>query len=109
MRVEVEGGLHHVITRWVDRQDILHDERDQAKLLAFHAFPSQHARHLRTTNPIESPFAAVKLRTNVTMRIRSSRSALHWFFKLLQRSEKGWQRLSHPEKLKEVQLPNNPT
>lgn len=78
------------------------------KLLAFHAFPSEHARHLRTTNPIESPFAAVKLRTNATRRIRSSRSALYLLFKLLQRSEKGWQRLSHPEKLKEVQLPDKP-
>ena len=81
-------------------------ERALERLLAFHAFPRQHARHLRTTNPIESPFAAVKLRTNATRRIRSNRSALHLLFKLLQRSEKGWQRLSHPEKLKEVQLPD---
>lgn len=80
-------------------------ERALERLLAFHAFPRQHARHLRTTNPIESPFAAVKLRTNATRRIRSNRSALHLLFKLLQRSEKGWQRLCHPEKLKEVQLP----
>jgi transposase-like protein len=79
------------------------------RLLAFHAFPNEHARHLRTTNPIESPFAAVKLRTNATRRIRSSRSALHLLFKLLQRSEKSWQRLSHPEKLKEVKLPDRPT
>lgn len=76
------------------------------RLLAFHAFPSEHAKHLRTTNPIESPFAAVKLRTNATRRIRSPRSALYLLFKLLQRSEKGWQRLSFPEKLKEVKLPD---
>ncbi len=37
MRVEVEGGLYHVITRGVDRQDIFHDERDQAKFLAMMA------------------------------------------------------------------------
>lgn len=84
-------------------------EKALERLLAFHSFPGQHARHLRTTNPIESPFAAVKLRTNATRRIRSSRSALHLLFKLLRRSEKTWQRLSHPEKLKEVELPNNPT
>jgi len=76
------------------------------KLLAFHAFPSEHARHLRTTNPIESPFAAVKLRTNAARRVRSSRSALYLLFKLLQRAEKNWQRLASPEKLKEVKLPN---
>mgnify|MGYP002082565438 FL=1 len=39
-------------------------ERDLERLLTFHAFPIEHTRHLRTTNPIESPFASVKLRTN---------------------------------------------
>lgn len=82
-------------------------ERALERLLTFHAFPSEHARHLRTTNPIESPFASVKLRTNAARRFRTPRSALHLLFKLLQRSEKGWQRLSFPEKLKEVILPNN--
>lgn len=77
------------------------------RLLSFHAFPIQHARHLRTTNPIESPFASVKLRTNAARRFRTPHSALHLLFKLLERSEKGWQRLSFPEKLKEVKLPNN--
>lgn len=83
-------------------------ERALERLLTFHAFPPEHARHLRTTNPIESPFASVKLRTNAARRFRTPRSALHLLFKLLQRSEKGWQRLSFPEKLKEVKLPNNP-
>lgn len=80
-------------------------ERALDRLLTFHAFPTEHARHLRTTNPIESPFASVKLRTNAARRFRSSHSALHLLFKLLERSEKGWQRLSFPEKLKEVKLP----
>lgn len=76
------------------------------RLLTFHAFPAEHARHLRTTNPIESPFASVKLRTNAARRFRTRHSALHLLFKLLERSEKGWQRLSFPEKLKEVILPD---
>lgn len=83
-------------------------ERALEKLLAFHAFPSEHARHLRTTNPIESPFASVKLRTNASRRFRSPQSALHLLFKLLQRAEKNWQRLASPEKLKEVKLPDKP-
>lgn len=82
-------------------------ERAIDKLLTFHAFPIEHARHLRTTNPIESPFASVKLRTNAARRFRTPHSALHLLFKLLERSEKGWQRLRFPEKLKEVKLPNN--
>lgn len=81
-------------------------EKALEKLLTFHAFPIEHARHLRTTNPIESPFASVKLRTNAARRFRTPHSALHLLFKLLERSEKGWQRLRFPEKLKEVQLPN---
>ena len=80
-------------------------ERALSKLLTFHEFPIEHARHLRTTNPIESPFASVKLRTNASRRFRTPRSALHLLFKLLERAEKGWQRLSFPEKLKEVELP----
>ena len=82
-------------------------ERALEKLLTFFEFPIEHAKHLRTTNPIESPFASVKLRTNAARRFRSPRSALHLLFKLLERSEKGWQRLSFPEKLKEVNLPIN--
>ncbi len=83
-------------------------ERALERLLTFHAFPLEHARHLRTTNPIESPFASVKLRTNAARRFRTPHSALHLLFKLLERSEKTWQRLRFPEKLKEVKLPNNP-
>ena len=75
------------------------------KLLTFFEFPSEHARHLRTTNPIESVFASVRLRTNAARRFRTARSGLHLVFKLLERCQKGWQKISHPEKLKEVKLP----
>lgn len=39
---------------------------DEAELLAFFDFPAEHWIHLRTTNPIESTFATVRLRTKVT-------------------------------------------
>lgn len=39
---------------------------DEAELLAFYDFPAEHWIHLRTTNPIESTFATVRLRTKVT-------------------------------------------
>jgi putative transposase len=74
-------------------------------LLTFFEFPSEHARHLRTSNPIESVFATVRLRTNAARRFRTARSGLHLVFKLLERSQKGWQKISHPEKLKEVKMP----
>jgi transposase-like protein len=75
------------------------------RLLTFFAFPPEHSRHLRTTNVIESVFARVRLRTNAAKRFRTARSGVHLVFKLLERCEKSWQRLSHPERLKEVRLP----
>lgn len=75
-------------------------------LLTFFDFPAEHARHLRTTNPIESVFATVRLRTNAARRFRTARSGLHLVFKLLERCQKGWQKIAHPEKLKDVKLPN---
>lgn len=75
------------------------------RLLTFFDFPSEHWKHIRTTNPIESVFATVRLRTNAAKRFRSSRSGVHLVFKLLQRCEQGWLRITAAEKLKEVKLP----
>lgn len=75
------------------------------RLLTFHEFPQEHARHLRTTNPIESPFATIRLRTKAARRFRSARSGLHLVFKVMQKCERNWHRISHPEKLKDVKLP----
>jgi len=77
------------------------------RLLTFYRFPTAHARHLRSTNIIESPFASVRLRTNAARRFRSARSGLHLVFKLLERASTGWQTLCHAEKLKEVKLPDH--
>ena len=75
------------------------------RLFTFFDFPPGHAKHLRTTNPVESPFATVRLGTNAVRRMKRSRSALHLVFKLLMKAERNWQTLSYPEKLKEVKLP----
>jgi transposase-like protein len=39
-------------------------DRDGARMLTYHQVPKEHWRHLRTTNVVESPFAAVRLRTS---------------------------------------------
>ena len=80
-------------------------EKAVPRLLTFFDFPPEHARHLRTTNPVESPFATVRLRTNAVRRMKKTRSALHLIFKLLRKAERNWQTLAHPHKLKEVKLP----
>jgi transposase-like protein len=78
---------------------------DLERMLTFYDFPQEHWRHLRTTNPIESPFASIRLRTNAMKRLRTVRSGVHLIFQLLKRQEGKWQRLSHPEKLREVKMP----
>ena len=55
-------------------------ERDWERMVTFYDFPEEHWKHLRTTNPVESPFAAVRLRTNAGKRYKrvASATALIW-------------------------------
>ncbi len=76
------------------------------RLLTFFEFPMEHARHLRTTNPIESVFATIRLRTKPMKRFRTINSGVHLVFKLMERAKTGWRGIGNPEKLKEVKLPN---
>ena len=45
-------------------------ERDWDRMVTFYDFPREHWRHLRTTNPVESPFAALRLRTDAAKRYK---------------------------------------
>jgi putative transposase len=77
-------------------------EKDRAELLAFYDFPAEHWGHLRTSNPIESTFATVRLRTYRTKGPGSRAAGLAMAFKLAQKAEKGWRRLNKSEMLKDV-------
>jgi transposase-like protein len=79
---------------------------DLERMLTYYDYPEEHHRHLRTTNPIESVFASVRLRTNAMKRLRSARSGVHIIYQLLKRQEKKWQRISCAEKLRTVKLPS---
>ncbi len=68
-------------------------DKDWNKLTSFYNFPALHWRSIRTSNPIESAFATVKLRTKVTRGAGSSKAAEVMAFKLLIESEKRWQPL----------------
>jgi len=68
-------------------------EKDWGELTAFFALPAAHWTHLRTTNPIESTFSTVRLRTNVTRGAGSPVAAATMAFKLLQDAEKTWNRI----------------
>ena len=68
--------------------------KDKDELLAFYDFPAEHWRHLRTTNPIESTFATVRLRTKRTKGSGSRMACLTMVFKLAQSAERKWRKLN---------------
>ena len=67
---------------------------DEEALLCYYDFPAEHWRHLRTTNPIESPFAAVRARTDITKGPGSREAGVAMIFKLLEAQEGRWRRLN---------------
>jgi len=77
-------------------------DRDWQALTAFYAFPAEHWRHLRTTNPIESSFATVKLRTRVTKGAGSKQAALAMAYKLLDAAQERWRRFNGHELVADV-------
>jgi putative transposase len=76
--------------------------QDREELLAFYDFPAEHWGHIRTTNPIESTFATVRLRTNKTRGCLSRTTMLAMVFKLWQSAAKRWHRLRAAHYLPEV-------
>jgi len=77
-------------------------DKDWARLTTFFDFPAEHWRHLRTTNPIESSFATVKLRTRVTKGAGSKQAALGMAYKLLDAAQERWRRFNGHELVADV-------
>ena len=69
---------------------------DADVLLAFYDFPAEHWIHLKTTNPIESTFSTVRLRTRVTKGPGSRAAGLAMAFKLLQPAQDRWRAVNGP-------------
>ncbi len=76
--------------------------KDRTELLAFYDFPAEHWPHLRTTNPIESTFATVRLRTVKTRGCLSRQTMLTMVFRLCQSAQKRWRRLQGYRRLADV-------
>jgi len=72
-------------------------EDDREALLAFYDFPAQHWVHLRTTNPIESAFATVRLRHRRTKGCGSREASLTMVFMLARQAERHWRKLNGVE------------
>ncbi len=68
--------------------------KDKDELLAFYDFPAEHWQHLRTSNPIESTFATVRLRTYKTKGAGSRTACLAMAFKLVESAQNHWRKLN---------------
>jgi putative transposase len=77
-------------------------QKDKDPLFSFYQFPAEHWPHLRTTNPIESTFATVRLRTQRTKGCGSRVATLTMVYKLGLEAQKTWRRLNGADKLTKV-------
>ena len=76
--------------------------KDRDVLLTFYDFPAEHWIHIRTTNPIESTFATVRLRTAKTKGCGSRIATLMMVFKLAESASKRWRKLNSHELIQDV-------
>ena len=80
-------------------------QKDREVFLTFYDFPAEHPRgwiHLRTTNPIESTFATVRLRTGKIKGCGSRIATLTMVFKFAESAQKRWRRLNRHELIQDV-------
>jgi putative transposase len=77
-------------------------DRDWERMITFYQFPREHWKHLRTSNPVESPCAAVRLRTAAAKRFKKVENATAVIWKTLLIAEKTFRRLDAPELLADV-------
>ena len=97
-RAHAEAGARRFAddygTKWPKAVAKLTDDLDP--LLAFYDFPAEHWLHLKTTNPIESTFATVRLRTKVTKGPGSKAAGLAMAFKLIESAQDRWRAVNGP-------------
>lgn len=74
-------------------------KKDRDVLLTFYDFPAEQWKHLRTTNPIESTFATIRLRQRRTKGCGTRRASLTMMFTLAQSAQKRWRRLDGHDKI----------
>lgn len=77
-------------------------EKDRDELLTFYDFPSEHGVHIRTTNPIESTFATVRLRHKRTKGNGSRKACLAMVYKLADSDQQRWRKLNGSNHIPDV-------
>jgi putative transposase len=76
--------------------------RDWERLVTFFDYPKEHWIHLRTTNVVESPFNAVRLRTDASRRFKKVDNAEAMIWKLLMVAQKSWRALNAPHLMQDL-------
>jgi transposase-like protein len=103
-RAAAEQAFDHFLTtyevKYAKAAECLAKDRDI--LLTFYDFPAEHWIHIRTTNPIESTFATVRLRTAKTRGCVSRAGILAMVFKLTKSAEQRWRKLKGAARLAQV-------
>jgi transposase-like protein len=103
-RKDADSAFDHFLevygVKWPRATDCLNKDREE--LLAFYDFPAEHWSHIRTTNPIESTFATIRLRTKRTKGHGSAQAAIAMAFKLAECASKRWRKLKGSNLLADV-------
>ncbi|WP_061007941.1 IS256 family transposase [Vibrio sp. CUB2] len=96
---ETRDDAYHAFSTFQKRFEAKHPKatdclvKDKAEMLAFYYYPADHWVHIRTTNPIESMFATVRLRTNEAKNCGNRKTTLMMAYKLMRSAETKWRRL----------------
>ena len=77
-------------------------DQDWDRMVTFYNYPKQQWQHLRTTHPVESPFSALRLRTDAARRFKKVANARAVIWKMLLVAEKRFRRLKAPHLMKDV-------
>lgn len=107
-RAETKTEANQALNRFINTYQAKYPEaaeclaKDREVLLTFYEFPAEHWQHIRSTNPIESTFATVRLRTDKTRGAVSPQTILSLVFKLIQSAQKRWLRIRGFKHLRQV-------
>jgi transposase-like protein len=95
------GAYEHFLSSWSEKYPKATEclRTDMEELFTFCDFPAAYWVHIRTTNPIESTYATVRLRTKQTKGCGSRMATLTMVFKLALEAEKTWRRLMGHEQI----------